>query len=170
MSLTHKLTGEVTHVGRVLRIKHNPCERIMSDVYASTREAVIVGDDGKLSEVQVSNSEFGCFYDFSIDATPEVKLAALRAEVLADNLEIRCAARRHAEWLVCEAKRLEKGKFVRVTRGRKVAKGTEGVLFWLEPGQFGMRAGIRDAQGNAHFTSADNLDVDLEVELAGVSL
>lgn len=57
------------------------------------------------------------------------------------------------------AARLAKGKVVEVYRGRKVAPGTTGELFWMGEGTYGMRVGLKDAQGTVHWTSADNVRV-----------
>jgi len=45
-----------------------------------------------------------------------------------------------------------------VARGRKVAVGTEGILFWEREGQYGTRIGIRDDEGNKHWTYLRNVE------------
>lgn len=53
-----------------------------------------------------------------------------------------------------------KGKRVRVVRGRKVPRGTEGVVIWLGVDDWGKaRLGLKDADGNAHWTAASNVEV-----------
>ena len=104
-----------------------------------------------------------------VDATPEV-IAAYNEyrRVQADKAQV--------EFLKEEAKKPGKGKKVRVVRGRKVAIGTEGVIFWMG-GVRGYSAskwtsksekiGIalddtRDAQGhyvNVAWTYASNVEV-----------
>jgi hypothetical protein len=60
-------------------------------------------------------------------------------------------------------------KRVRVVKGRKVPKGTEGEVFWLGSycnSPYGdsmglyttFRCGIRDDDGNVHWTSVDNIE------------
>lgn len=66
------------------------------------------------------------------------------------------------------ARRPDVGRNVRVVAGRKVPKGTEGVVFYnrLHPIRVGgrtvrveRRIGFRDADGTTHFTSESNLEV-----------
>jgi hypothetical protein len=51
-----------------------------------------------------------------------------------------------------------RGDQVVVARGRKVPIGTTGELFWAKEGQYGWRVGVRDADGEAHWTAAKNID------------
>jgi len=62
------------------------------------------------------------------------------------------------------------GKTVKVVKGRKVPKGTVGEVFWVkryDNSKYGdpwgiysvTKVGIRDAEGNAHFTSIDNVEI-----------
>lgn len=55
-----------------------------------------------------------------------------------------------------------KGTRVRVVRGRKVAKGTEGVIIWLGSstymGKTVGRCGIKDDKGTVHWTATANVD------------
>ena len=59
---------------------------------------------------------------------------------------------------------------VRVVKGRKVPHGTEGVCFWMcayDNSRYGdpwgiyttVRIGIRDDDGNVHFTSLNNVEL-----------
>lgn len=59
-------------------------------------------------------------------------------------------------------------KRVRVVKGRKVPKGTEGIVFWMgsyDNSRYGdpwgiyttFRCGIRDDEGNVHWTAIDNI-------------
>lgn len=88
----------------------------------------------------------------TVDATPEV-MAAYEAwrERLAQGERERVA--------LLDAQRIEKGKFVEVVRGRKVAKGTRGLIFWTGNKGFGLSVGLKDAAGNVHWTAADNCAV-----------
>lgn len=51
------------------------------------------------------------------------------------------------------------GDMVQVFKGRKVAIGTKGELFWSKPDDRfgGIRIGIKDANGTAHWTKLDNV-------------
>lgn len=59
-------------------------------------------------------------------------------------------------------RQITKGTKVRVTRGRKVPKGTEGVVIWLGSstymGKTVVRCGVKDAAGKVHWTATTNLD------------
>lgn len=59
---------------------------------------------------------------------------------------------------------LVKGQEVVAVKGRKVAKGTTGIIFWVELDNgfaYGdgvvTRVGFKDAEGTAHFTAATNV-------------
>jgi len=51
---------------------------------------------------------------------------------------------------------ITKGMTVEVYKGRKVPKGTEGVVFWLGAGNYGYRVGLKDDAGETHWTALDN--------------
>lgn len=50
------------------------------------------------------------------------------------------------------------GQHVIVARGRKIAKGTTGKITWLGPSDFGVRARVQPAEGEAFFIALKNLD------------
>lgn len=52
---------------------------------------------------------------------------------------------------------IERGTEVKVVKGRKVPKGTVGVVIWTGSGQFGPRVGIKDAEGTTHWTALSNV-------------
>lgn len=57
------------------------------------------------------------------------------------------------------AGQLVKGATVRVVKGRKVAKGTEGVVFWLGTDGYGKaKIGFCTAGGEAHFIAETNVE------------
>jgi hypothetical protein len=67
--------------------------------------------------------------------------------------------------------RLVKGQEVVAVKGRKVAKGTTGIIFWVEIDNgfaYGdgsvTRVGFKDADGNAHFTAATNVIATNQME------
>lgn len=86
------------------------------------------------------------------DALPEVA-AAWHAKVLAADAEAKAA--REAQ----EALEVRKGKRVVVTAGRKVPKGTEGVVFWIGSGQWGTRVGFNTDDGETVWTALSNVEV-----------
>lgn len=50
-----------------------------------------------------------------------------------------------------------KGAPVEVFKGRKVPKGTIGTVTWMQDGAYGVRVGIRTADGTMHFTAITNV-------------
>ncbi len=48
---------------------------------------------------------------------------------------------------------------MKVVKGRKVPKGTQGRLFWVGQTRFGKRVGFNDATGTTHWTAATNVEV-----------
>lgn len=98
-----------------------------------------------------------------VDATPEVlalyeAYEAREAEKLRISREIR------------DRKRIDiRGRKVRVVRGRKVPKGTEGEVFWSGPDRFnrhGVRVGLKTETGEKLFIDGHNLEaVDPEIEV-----
>lgn len=68
------------------------------------------------------------------------------------------AAQRAEESAERWCKTVRKDARVVVARGRKVAVGTEGILFWESERQYGTRIGIRDDEGNRHWTYLRNVE------------
>jgi len=78
---------------------------------------------------------------------------------------------RHTAHLAAEAVRLVaavesgeivKGQTVEVFKGRKVAKGTVGIVFWVapEPDAYGVvKVGFTTSAGEKHFTNIENVQV-----------
>lgn len=70
---------------------------------------------------------------------------------------------------LAEAFTPQKGDYVRVARGRKVPVGTEGVIIWTGErsysqwqaryGKADLRVGVKDANGDVHWTDAKNVDL-----------
>lgn len=74
------------------------------------------------------------------------------------------SARNEAEKAVEDAREAgtpTRGKRVRVYKGRKVAVGTEGRVFWHGRCRYGdgQRVGIETAEGEKHFTAEGNVEV-----------
>lgn len=97
----------------------------------------------------------------TVDATPErvEKFRAWRERVAVERALDAAAAR---------AVKVEIGKRVKVVRGRKVPKGTEGRVFWMGPDKFArsysgmpgpMRTGLKLADGSVAWTAETNLEV-----------
>jgi hypothetical protein len=61
-----------------------------------------------------------------------------------------------------EAKTIRKGKRVRVIKGRKIEKGTEGEVFWTGKNKYNpseIRLGFKDSKGETFWTSEKNVEV-----------
>lgn len=86
------------------------------------------------------------------DATDEV-YAAAREWLAARDI------RAWAQATAIDAATPEKGKQVEVIKGRKVPKGTTGEVIWIGEGQWGWRVGIKDAEGEVHWTAETNVKV-----------
>lgn len=169
MPITNLKTGETSHEGRVVDTQTKTNVRLMSDVWATlhfvvvyepTREATGVESTrsqwcheegatngcGTFRWIQVGNSEFPHptheGFEYTIDANEEAlaayegwKAGRLLAKRLDDYnaLEFRANERR---------RNVEVGKTVRVTKGRKVPQGTEGVVFWIGSSGYGTKVGL----------------------------
>jgi hypothetical protein len=149
--------NEVTHVGVVLGFE-TAVERIMSDVYADVRYAVVL-EDGKLRRLAVGNSEFGASATATVDADIRVIEAAHDVMIQQELQTLRHEHANYVNGLVLHATTPAKGKDVVVARGKKVAKGTTGRVFWMGDNGWGMSVGIECADGSKHFTAAKNVDV-----------
>lgn len=57
-----------------------------------------------------------------------------------------------------EAERISMHKLVRVVRGRKVPKGTEGEVFWMGDSGYDMSVGLRLIDGKKVFTAMKNVE------------
>lgn len=118
----------------------------------------------------------------TVDATDEVKAKAAK---FYENVAFEALKAKAAE----AARKVAVGKSVKVVKGRKVPKGTEGTVFWVGPGRaysyyaakYGVpdRVGFKDAAGTTFWTAASNLEVtdaeewladleDLKARAAGV--
>ncbi len=97
------------------------------------------------------------------DATPEVKAEweAYKAEQekIRQQKEREYAEADRKYRAEQEAKTPTRGKTVKVVKGRKVAKGLEGRVFWYGQTQFGYRVGIELADGKKVFTATSNVEV-----------
>jgi hypothetical protein len=58
-----------------------------------------------------------------------------------------------------EANRVSVGKTVEVVRGRKIKKGTHGVVFWCGETKWGYSVGMELPNGERHFTASHNVEV-----------
>jgi hypothetical protein len=165
-ALFYVKSDTVKHVGQTVEV-YSKVERIMSDVWDDVWYSINY-DAANMTFITERLPHCG---SHAVDATDEVKAiyAAFKdgtqlghAFASAENYQ----ARRVAEELA-EKRRITKGKVVRVVKGRKVPKGTQGEVFWMRNDVWGMRLGIatsdrRDARGNwadVAWVAADNVAV-----------
>lgn len=151
-------------------------EQVMSDIWENILFArVWDAEAGQVTEVSAGGTYWGAKgAGAEVDATPEVVAAANRWEFG----RARAAAKARYEAAVAEAVRLAKavevGKEVEVVRGRKVPKGTVGVVIWVGEGRYygpvpryrggwnttgPARVGLKTADGTVYWTAASNVEV-----------
>lgn len=76
-----------------------------------------------------------------------------------------CDPERAAAYAACHAARIErgdmeKGQTVTVVKGRKVPKGTTGVIFWVGEDSWGKgRIGFKGTDGETYWTATSNVEV-----------
>ncbi len=153
--------GRPGYPGAVLATGGTRSIRVMSDVWG-TEEYATVWTGERIEHVVVALGDdmgYRRYATVTVDATSETLAAATAWLAAHYAAEHKADFDRWTDRLAREAHRIERGKAVLVARGRKVAKGTTGEVFWVGHGRFGLRAGVRDAAGVVHWTAASNLDV-----------
>ena len=163
MSIVKK-NGTETYAGKVVEV-YSKVIQVMSDMWDDEIRAVVLEDDGTYSTKSIGYRDFARDNDQAkVDATPE------QIEVYKTfkaNEEAAYKARMAAEAAAKETATVKVGKMIHVVRGRKVAKGTAGLVFWLGHNQWGKSVGFRtsDNKGadgrwsDVHFTSLGNVEV-----------
>jgi len=154
------------YVGEVVDIITQLSVRIMSDVWADLTFAVVYEPSDDISEntlcdtkddsarkkphmfrrIQIGNSEFP-------DGLVELRRAAIDAPEWL--LDVYQGAKAGTKFLEAEAdydqfhrviqnngRMVKKGSIVRVVRGNKITKGTEGLVFWAGDSNWGLKVGI----------------------------
>jgi hypothetical protein len=162
---------ETEHVGAVLSEGHESCQ-IMSDVWGDRYFALVWDFEENAPRkvtLQIVDWQLGSascpvrrewdrwHHSATVDATDEVRAlyaAWQDAQAEADTLRRFKANLAEAE---AEANEVRKGSRVEVFKGRKVPKGTVGECFWVGNGNYGPRCGIRDDDGETHWTALSNV-------------
>jgi len=138
------VSAKETHVGLVVATGVDSCVRIMSDVWTDFRTATVwVAEENTYKSVRYQDVD-ACYNSLSIaavDASPE-RLAHYAAWQEGTSAGLAYAnaigeynRRQFAK--IAEAKRPAKGKTVEVFKGRKVALGTTGLVFWEGVDRYG---------------------------------
>lgn len=161
-----------TYAGATLDTYTDSDVRIMSDVWADMYGALVWSDeDQRPIKIVTGNSEFGSSATVTIDATPEVK-AKYKAWVAAEDAKAE-ERRIHGEAVDKERRRKAreaearerlignpgKGDLVVVVKGRKVPKGTVGVIKWEGGNDYGPRIGMAvEGEDKLVYTSPSNVE------------
>lgn len=139
-------TTRVEYEGRVVATVE---KNLRDDSYGY---AIVAEEDGTFTERLTWTSAWGGEWpSVQVSASPELK-AAYEAHLAAQDR-------------LARAQRVVKGDTVVVVRGRKIAKGTQGVVFWVGEKRWGhtvtKRVGFM-ADGCEFFTDAHNVEnIDL---------
>lgn len=172
--------GSPEFSGRCLHFE-TQCERIMSDVWENFTYIVYWnGPEGNLlagrpAKMCIDRGWGASTYNIvaKVDATPEV-MEAYSAWKLGEKLgqnyarAISLYDRRQEEEISARKNPAVRGRYVRVSRGRKVPIGTEGLVFWTGEDNYGnIKIGIatstrEDSRGrfvDVVWTAAKNCDV-----------
>ena len=163
-----------THVGLVMGLPYTREQRVMSDVWARVTLVNVWNPETEKPEPLALhygfelNSRTGTS---TIDIDPKIQAAwDLKQAEAAEAARI--AAERfgeeEAERLAeADLKKISKGIRVVVVRGRKVPKGTQGVVIWEGPGDWGPRVGIKDGQGPPHWLDTSYVEAVVPGVLPG---
>ena len=163
MSIISK-SGSISHEGCVIEMKRQD-HRAMSDVYTEAEYALVwlpeeeraewkrinilyMGCDNCQIIVDINDGEYAEDYEIYLLIQEEAREVARYNKAVAAAKEV-CL-------------RIAKGKKCRVVRGRKVAKGTEGVVFYIRQTGYGIRIGFEDDKGQAHWTYEKNVEAAIE--------
>lgn len=156
--MTFKRSGEVFHVGTTLGLAHT----YLGDEVSLN--GVYYWDEEK-NEVMCDQIDMSPYYmERTIDASPEMQEKAhqwLRGKVKAYILELLVA------YTTERSTTITNGDTVCVVKGRKIPKGTRGIVFWNGETRYGSSVGIRfsdkkDSSGkyiDVEFTAPINLKV-----------
>lgn len=144
-----------THEGLVVSGSYTRCERVMSDIYADVSYCMVWNPETGRTEAICLGHHFELCSTFGhatvdVDAATQATIDELAAEAARKAEVARKAAAEAAtaKALVDAHNRVEHGKVMRVVRGRKVPKGTEGRVFWMRDGRVGLALSDRkDARG-----------------------
>lgn len=161
-------TGEesqyTTHEGLVLEAFITRVDRVMSDIYADQYYARVWDPEaGQIRDLLIGSSfELFCgpYGSATEDATPETLAAAKDLKEAQAEKARKAREERERKAAEAEAKVPRKGRWVRVTKGRKYPKGLEGFCFWTGSGRWGPRAGVQigDEDGEVIWIALGNLE------------
>lgn len=154
-----------THVGLVMGesyVDHDV--RVMSDIWADVTRVKVWNPDTEQPETvnlqyhfelnsKIGTSTKDCPQDIIDEWEASEKLKAAEAERVRQEQALAA----HLE--ACKERVLEPqvGERAIIYKGRKVPKGTTGVIFYKKEGHYGIRVGLKDFDGKSHWTSMSNV-------------
>jgi len=163
--------SRIEHVGCVIK-KTTEDFRAMSDVYTTADYAdVWIPEEQTVKHIRVNINYMGC--DEHGHIVEDINNGEYAEDyqiwlLIQEDIQREADERRRKEYERKELLRraeeakekcleVVKGSHVKVCKGRKVAKGTEGTVFWIRDTHFGTKIGLKDADGTAHWTYAHNV-------------
>lgn len=175
-SYPNQTITRIEHVGCVIE-KTTAEFRAMSDVYTTADYATVwLPEEQTTKHIRVNINYMGCdehghiepdigkgdyAEDYEIWLLIQEDITREREEKERKEYERR-ELKRRAEEARDKCLEVVKGCQVKVFGGRKVAKGTEGKVFYVRDSCYGTKIGLEDADGTAHWTYAHNVCVKLD--------
>lgn len=141
---------KITYKGCVIE-QFSKVDRVMSDIYADCtyarvwdKEAQEIRSISVKAHFELDNT----IYSITPDLTPENAKAVetFKAKIAEEKREM--SRKIEIEHLQEQHNRVERGKRMRIVRGRK-GKGKEGIVFWMRDGRVGVRhSDAKNAKGH----------------------
>jgi len=179
MPITYYSNGQqfsVKHVGCVIE-KTTKEFRAMSDVYTTADYATVwLPEEQTTKHIRVNINHMGCDEHGQIvvdiddgEYAEDYQIWLLIQEDIQREEDERQRKEYERKELIRRTQEAKeycltpvKGSHVKVVKGRKVAKGTEGAIFYVKDTCFGTKVGLKDAEGTAHWTYAHNVATILD--------
>ena len=150
--------SSVSHVGCVIKSERREF-RAMSDVYTDADYAMVwIPEEERVEWKRINILYMGCDNHGLIEVDIHSGEHAEDYEIFLFLAEEKEKARQKAkddENAKKGLKQIRKGRTCRAIKGRKVPKGTEGIIFYIRDS----RIGFSDTDGKAHWINADQIEV-----------
>ena len=151
-------SGNISHEGCVIKSERKEC-RVMSDVYTDADYALLWNPEEQRTEWKRINVLYmGCDNHCQIVCDINSGEYAEDYEIYLFLQEEEKKARQKAkdEKMFKECLfQVRKGRICRAVKGRKVPKGTEGIIFYIRDN----RIGFSDESGQAHWINDNQIEV-----------
>ena len=156
MAITYK-SGRTVYEGVVLGTSAESVQRWFDESYYTRTVLVWTGSEIKKvydGDPEIANPDHR-FATVAVDAPEDVVEAALQYVY---NVAYPQGITNYLDKFQEDATRIQRGDDVEVVKGRKVAVGTKGIVFWVGTNQWGTSVGIEDAvTGERQFTAIANV-------------